>query len=359
MGWHAPVFSRSQSLRRRRQAMDAMLSEPLSTGKPPLRLSEIAGNMPASYFGIVLGLAGLGNAWRAAAQAWQFPAFIAEMIYGVAGIVWATLVALYLSKAFLAPEKLAAEAAHPVQCCFIGLAGVSTMLIAGGLATHWQVGADIVFLIGAAFTLCFGIWRTGGLWHGERDAGTTTAVLYLPTVAGSFVSATVISALGHPDWGQLVFGAGLFSWLAMESVLLNRLLTGPTTPIALRPTLGIQLAPAPVGAVAYIAVSGGTPDVFVHALVGYGVLQLFILARLSPWIAEAGAVPGLWAFSFGATAIATAPLRLIAAGDHGAVSILGPFLFVLANLVISGLSIMTLLLLARGKMFAAPVQPKA
>jgi tellurite resistance protein len=310
--------------------------------------------MPASYFGIVLGLAGLGSAWRAASRAWQLPAFIAEWIYVGATVVWALLVILYMLKSILAPAKLAEEAAHPVQCCFIGLAGVATMLIAGGLVPHYRLSADIVFVVGCTFTLVFAVWRTGGLWQGERDHAATTAVLYLPTVAGSFVSAIVVSAIGYPDWGQFAFGAGIFSWLAVESVLLNQLLTGPTKAVPLRPTLGIQLAPAPVGAVAYIAIGGGVPDIFVHALIGYGVLQLLVMARLSHWIAQAGAVPGLWAFSFGATAIATAPVQLIARGDHGAVSVLGPLLFVTANVVVASLTVMTLFLLFSGRMFVSP-----
>jgi len=317
-------------------------------------LAEIVGNMPASYFGIVLGLAGLGNAWRGAERTWQLPKFIAEWIYLFAGVVWAVLVALYILKALLASEKLAAEAVHPVHCCFIGLAGVATMLVAGGLVPHARTSAAILFGIGFGFTLCFAVWRTGGLWQGERHPATTTAVLYLPTVAGSFVSASVASALGYPDWGQLAFGAGLFSWLALESVLLHRLLTGPTKAVELRPTLGIQLAPASVGAVGYIAVNGGAPDVFAHALIGYALLQLLVLARLSSWIAKAGAVTGLWAFSFGLTAIAAAPAYLVARGDVGAMAVLGAPLFVLANLFIVGLAVMTLSLLISGKMFVSP-----
>lgn len=317
-------------------------------------VAEIVGNMPVSYFGIVLGLAGLGNAWRGARQAWQIPAFIAEWIYLVAGLVWAALVLIFVLKALLAPDKLAAEAAHPVQCCFIGLAGVATMLIAGGLVPYSWTGACVLFAIGFAFTLCFAVWRTGGLWQGERHPETTTAVLYLPTVAGSFVSAAVASALGYADWGQLALGAGMFSWLAIESVLLHRLLTGPTKAVELRPTLGIQLAPAPVGAVAYIAVGGGAPDIFVHALIGYGMLQLLVLARLATWIAKAGAVPGLWAFSFGVTALAAAPAYLVAHGDRGAIAVLSAPLFVLANVFIAGLTVVTIALLITGRMFSAP-----
>lgn len=318
---------------------------------PSRGLAAMAANMPASYFGIVLGLAGLGNAWRAAARAWELSALVGDIIHVVAALVWAVLIILYVMKAITAPAKFVAEAEHPVQCCFVGLAGVSTMLVAGGLAPHWTAAAYVVFALGFAFTLAFGVWYTGSLWQGGRDISTTTAVLYLPTVAGSFVSATVISALGHPEVGQLAFGAGLFSWLAMESVILNRLLTGPTLAIPMRPTMGVQLAPAPVGAVAYIAVSGGVPDLFVHALIGYGVLQLLILARLWRWIFEAGSVPGLWAFSFGITAIATAPTLLTAHEDGGAIPALAALLFVFANIFIAALIAMTLSLITRGRMF--------
>ncbi|HMI10949.1 MAG TPA: hypothetical protein VK567_05035, partial [Bradyrhizobium sp.] len=56
-----------------------------------------------------------------------------------------------------------------------------------------------------------------------------------------------------------------------------------TLPIALRPTLGIQLAPPTVGAVAYLGINGGVPDLVAHALVGYGLLQALLLLRLLPW----------------------------------------------------------------------------
>src|SRR6186713_1422198 len=35
-----------------------------------------------------------------------------------------------------------------------------------------------------------------------RHPATTTPVLYLPTVAGSFISAITLGAFGHPEWGR-------------------------------------------------------------------------------------------------------------------------------------------------------------
>jgi tellurite resistance protein len=250
----------------------------------------------------------------------------------------------------LVREESLKEAAHPVQCCFIGLIGVATMLVAGGLLPYSRIGAETIFLIGAVYTLAFSVWRTGGLWQGERDIATTTAVLYLPSVAGSFVTAIVGAALGFPQWAQLFFGAGFFAWLAIESALLHRLLTGPALAPPLRPTLGIQLAPPVVGALAYISVTQGPPDMLVHAMIGYGLLQALIMLRLLPWIMKEGFSPAYWAFTFGATALATAPMRLVERGDVGPVTQLAPILFVTANIVVGLIALVTIWLIANRKL---------
>ena len=309
--------------------------------------------IPASFFGIVLGLSGLGTAWRIAHDVWNLPSIVGEGLVWLAVIVWATLTALYGLKWLLHCETAVAEVRHPVQCCFVGLVGVATMLIAGGLLPYSRPIAIILFSLGATFTLAFAIWRTGGLWHGERDQEMSTPVLYLPTVGGSFVAATVGAALGY-DWGQLAFGAGLFSWLAIESVLIHRLLTAPALAAALRPTLGIQLAPAPVGAVSYLSVTQGSPDVFVHALIGYALLQACVLIRLMPWIWQKSFTASYWAFTFGVTALAIAPLRLVQRGDVSAAAQLAPFTFIAANLIVGSIFLASVSVTARG-----PLLPKA
>ena len=227
------------------------------------------------------------------------------------------------------------------------------MLIAIAAEPYSHLAAIILFGVGAAFTLGFALWRTGLLWRGNRDHTSTTPVLYLPTVAGGFVTAAVSSALGYPDWGQLAFGVALFSWLAIESVLLHRLYTAATLPVALRPTLGIQLAPPAVGAVAWLAVNGGVPDMAAHILVGYGLMMALLLLRLLPWIMEQPFSVSYWGFTFGATALAIAPIRMAGHGDTGAIALLAPYLFAAANIVVGLIALGTLRLIAAGTPVAA------
>jgi tellurite resistance protein len=317
--------------------------------------------VPASFFGIVLGLAGLGSTWRAAHEVWQLPSVVGEALMLAASVAWAVLVCLFGLKWLLARNQALDEALHPVQCCFVGLVGVATMLVAIAAFPYSRLVALGLFAAGAAFTFAFAIWRTGLLWQGGRDAGATTPILYLPAVAGSFVTATVLGALGLADWGQMAFGAGLFSWLAIESVLLQRFYTAPSLPVPLRPTLGIQLAPPSVGAVAYLSVSSGHPDLFARGLIGYGLLQFLFLLRLLPWIAEQPLAPSYWAFTFGITALATASLRMVEQGDAGAIAMIAPILLVVATFVVGLIALTTLWLTVEGKLLPPPASlvPKA
>ena len=265
-----------------------------------------------------------------------------------AALVWAAQVVLYVGKWISAREDALQEAEHPVQCCFIGLIGVATSLIALATLPYSHPGALGLFVIGALFTLGFAVWRTARLWQGGRDPASTTPVLYLPTVAGAFVTTIAASALGLPDVAQLAFGAGLFSWLAIESVLIHRLYTSPALPEALRPTLGIQLAPPVVAAVAYLSMTAGSPGLFAHMLLGYGLLQALVLLRLLPWILRQPFAPSYWAFSFGVTALSTAVLRMVERGDAGAIQLLAVPIFLGANISIVLLIVGTVRLAVKG-----------
>ena len=289
----------------------------------------------AAYFGSVLGIAGLGGTWRAAHAALQMPALVGELLMAAAAIVWAVLITLYALKWVVARNEAMAEAQHPIQCCFIGLVGVSTILIGLGALPYSRRLAEGLCGLGTLYTLAFAVWRQGSLWRGGRDAGTNTPVLYLPAVAGSFVISIGAAALGEREWAELTFGAGLLSWLAIESVLLHRLYNGPEMPPAMRPSLGIQLAPPAVGALAYLGTTGGMPDLMAKMLLGYGLLQALLLMRLLSWIMQQPFVPAYWAFTFGATALASAALRMSEHGDTGVVGLLAPWLFLAANIVVA------------------------
>lgn len=65
---------------------------------------RIAPRVPASMFGIVLGLAGLSNIWRGAHALWGLPATIEDALFFVAAAAWLVIAALYTLKWLQARE---------------------------------------------------------------------------------------------------------------------------------------------------------------------------------------------------------------------------------------------------------------
>lgn len=299
-------------------------------------------SIPASLFAIPLGLVALGLAWQAAASIWSVPYWVSGTLIWSGATFWVFLLIAYLGKWLLSRAAAKAELEDPVQSCYIGLAGVVSLLASTGLSTEHRTLSLGLFGFGIAWTLVFAIYQTGRLWMGERKPETDTPILYLPIVAGAFVTASAAAAMGYVDWGKLAFGGGLFTWFAIESVILHRLYTAAPLLPALRPTLGVQLAPPAVGAVAYIGVGGGAPDIVAYALIGYALLQVLLLIRLIPWLLEADLTPAWWSFSFGAASLPTAAMKLTAHGDVGAISKLAPYLFVAGNLVIAAIAVITI-----------------
>jgi tellurite resistance protein len=308
--------------------------------------------IPASFFGMILGLAGLGGCWRLAAKLWHLPTWIGEVVMLLAVAIWLMLLLLYVGKWLWARADALAEFEHPVLCCFIGLVPVSTVFVALAIAPYSREIAVALFIVGTIGQLSFGVYRSGQLWMGGSKPETITPILYLPTVAGGFVSAIVASTLGYREWGPLFFGAGLFSWLALESIIMHRLYLLEALPKPLRPTLGIQLAPPVVGCVAYLSITSGQPDAFAQILFGYGLLQALILLRLVPWLFQQPFTASYWAFTLGVAALSLASLRLVERGMTGVMQELAVLLFVGANIAIGSIALGTVRLLLRGKLLS-------
>jgi tellurite resistance protein len=316
------------------------------------------GSVPVAFFGIAVGSLALANLWRVAIRLWHLPAAIGTLTTVAALVVWLAILVAYGQKWLTRTAEARAEMQHPVQSSFAALGPVSSMLAAQLLQPHAYRLALALFGVAVVAQLALGVYLHGRLWQGGRKPELVTPAIYLPTVAPSFVAGTAAAAFGFHQLGGLFFGAGLLSWLAIESLILHRAAVHEPLPEALRPTLGIQLAPPVVGGVTYLGLTSGTPDLFALILLGYGLYQALLLLRLLPWIRQQAFVPGYWAFSFGVAALPTMALRMVERGTAGAVEWAAPVLFILANVIVAILTVKTLALLVRGKLIppaAAPV----
>ncbi|MBU4683515.1 dicarboxylate transporter/tellurite-resistance protein TehA [Cedecea davisae] len=315
-------------------------------------------NLPAGYFGMVLGIIGMGFAWRYAATILPVPSAIGEALVALASVIWLLLAAAFITRLVRHPQSIKAEIYHPLMSSFVSLFPATTMLVAIGITPYFRPLAVALFGFGVVVQLCYAAWQSAGLWRGSHPQDATTPGLYLPTVANNFISAMASGALGYHDLGILFLGAGVFSWLSLEPAILHRMRSAGELPAPVRTSLGIQLAPALVACSAYLAVNGGVTDFFAKMLFGYGLLQLLFMLRLMPWYMAQPFNASFWSFSFGISALATTALHLSHGNTDGLFRIIAIPLFIFTNMIIGLLLARTFILLMQGKLILRSALPE-
>jgi tellurite resistance protein len=120
--------------------------------------------VPAGFFGIVLGLAGLAGSWRLAAKVWNVTPAIGEALSLLAAAIWLVLMLFYVAKWIWFRSEALAEFNHPVLCCFVGVIPVTTALVGWAIRPYLYPLALALAIVGIVGQLVFGIYRTGALW---------------------------------------------------------------------------------------------------------------------------------------------------------------------------------------------------
>jgi tellurite resistance protein len=329
----------------------APTSAPLApAGLGASSLAALAARVPVSFFSMVLGTAALGAAWRGAARSYGTSAWVGDGLLIVAAALWIALAAAQVVKAVVAGAALRAELADPVEGGLAALGPGSLLLVAVGTSGHYPDLAAVLFWIGAAVAVLHGAWAVGGWIVAPPAVEKVTPALYLPSAAGLLLAAAAAGAVGRTDAGWILFGAGIVSWLVLAAVLLTRHLSAGELSPALRPFLGLELAPPALALVAYQALEGAAPDATSRGLLGYGLFVAAVLLRLAGRLRDVPFAPSYWSFTFPLALLAAAALRQGSAAPGGVAGALALPLFVVANAVVAVVAFHTVTAASRGKL---------
>ena len=323
---------------------------PIDRNRAPPQLSR-SGRITPNLFGIAFGLAGLGQAWHAAGPILRTPGAISDALYILTAGVWLVLVAAYVVQG---PRKMLADLRDPVQSAFPSLAAITPMILGAALATVVFTAGRILVVIFLAITILLGGWLTGQWSAGGLNAEALHPGYYLPTAAGGLVGAGAAAQVHLRTLAEASLGIGIFSWLLVGSLLMNRLFVRTMLPPPLVPTLAIESAPPAVAGVAYFALTRGTINFAAAALGGFAVLMAIAQLRFVPLYARLRFSPGFWSFTFAYAAGATDALLWLTAARPPGATAYAVLVIVLITALIAGIAARTVIAAARGEMLAPP-----
>lgn len=313
--------------------------------------------LPVGFFAIPVGFLALGGAWRRATGfGWAGAATVSAVLAGAGLVLLLVLLLLYGLKGLRHPQALAAEFTHPIAAPLMGLLPLACLLCSISFGTPGHAGWLLFTLAALALQGVIALRIAALIANARLPAEACTPALYLPPLGGGLVGAMALQVLGQPAWAALLFGMGLVSWALLETRVLKGLFEGELPP-ALRPTIGLELAPATVGSLAVATLWPQLPGEFL--LIGLGIAAgplLLVLARQA-WWRQAPFGVGFWSFSFPAAAFASVLIEAVQRG--GWPPALAGAGLALASAVIALLAWRTLYLLVQGTLLPAAPLPGA
>ena len=236
-------------------------------------------DFPASRFSMILGLFGLGKIWELIDLYFSGVFIIGKVFLMVVFLIWVIFVILYIAKWYYNYKIALEEIKHPIMNNYVGLIGVTALLMSMVIFPYHAIISEVLFIVGLIFQLVYGIYFTQQKWQNSYNLNYITPALYLPTVAGSFVTALACATFQYVNLGYLFLGIGFVSWLSLESIIMNRLFK-EKLPEEFKTTLGIMMAPAAIGGAAYFALNKGILNIVIIFLLGYSLFHFLVFSKI-------------------------------------------------------------------------------
>lgn len=306
-------------------------------------------HVPVTIFASVMGLAGLGLAWRKAHSVLGLPDMVSEVFLTIAGITFVAALLTYSLKALRHPQAVIGEFNHPVRSAFFSTFPIGLLLLAAGLHPYQADGAFILWGIGAVLQLLLTIRLIVRWMVHKQEIHHVNAAWFIPIV-GNIIVPILGARLGLTEISWFFLSVGLLFWLPMLTIILYRVIFHDALPPRLMPTLFILLPPPSIGYVSYVGLTG-TVDSFALVLVnGALFLTLVLLAKSKSFVGLPFAV-SWWAFTFPLDAVALAAIEHAHRFPMGMWPAVGTILLALASLVVVLVSVRTVAAIAAGSLF--------
>jgi tellurite resistance protein len=316
--------------------------------------------LPVSIFGAVMGLSGLGLAWRLANNIWHWDFKISEVIGGIAILLFLILSIAFIIKFSKNPSVLVKELNHPVQVSFYGAIVISLLLIPGLLLPYLPALATIVWSIAAIMMLVFA-WYVLRNWLDHQQLPENAMPAWVIPIVGTLDVPIVGSHLhiyGIHEICMVFYGIGLVFSIILLTIIISRLMFQAQLPPAMQPTLIILTGPLALAFTGYESLTG-VQDVFATVIFYFNIFlfallasKIIMLPKVCPFFVS------WWSVSFPLAAVTISALHYAKHRPDIAHQVLAGSLLLTSTGVIAFLGAQTLYRIFKGT-FASLAPPVA
>ena len=301
---------------------------------------------PPAVFPPIMGLFGLGLAWRRAGPAFDVPAGWSDALIGAVTLLFLFLAAAYLAKLIYRPGVIIEDLRILPGRAGLAAMTLCTMLMAAGLVPVFPETARTLLFAAIALHGGLAALVVHALLTGPDEQRQVTPVWHLSFV-GFIVAPLAAAPLGLVVLAKVTLYGAMIVAAGIYAISLGQLIRRDPPP-PLRPLLAIHVAPLSLfGTAAHMLGYGGL------ALLCAGLATVVLAALLvrARYLTATGFSPLWGAFTFPLAAYAGLMLALGGGTGGGEVfRIVGGVVLVAATLIVPAIAWRVLQLWARGSL---------
>jgi len=298
-------------------------------------------NFPISFLAICLGLIGFTLAWQKAEGILKLPFTISNYLLYFSILIIVILSTVYLLKLIKYPNEVKKEFSHPIKLNFYPIIAKlflisSIIYLAINIDASkylWWIGVIIQFI----FTI---IIMSAWIRHNKFEIHHINPSWFIPVVGCIIIP---IAGVKHfsPELSWFFFSIGLFWWLILTTIVINRVIFHHPIPNKLVPTFFILFAPPIIGFIALTKLLGGL-NPFGNMLYYFGTFMFILILFQFKMFSKIKFYLSWWAYSFPMDALAIGTLLMYHETGLQFFRIASWIIFVLLNLIIILLLVKTI-----------------
>lgn len=261
-------------------------------------------HFPVPFFAVVMGLSGLSIVYQKAHEILGFSDIFGQILAYLDIAIFLVIASLYSTKLVKYPQEVKAEFGHRIRINFFASISISLLLISIVLVPFDRLVSMCVFYIGVVLHTFFTFYTVSFWINKEFEMKHSNPAWFIPIVGNVLVPVAGSEYVPH-ELLMFYFSIGIFFWIVLFTITLNRIIFHNQMPIKFIPTLFILIAPPAVGFLAYYKLTTSF-DLFAQFLLQIGLFFTLLVAFMYKNFVKLKFFISWWAFTFPMAAITIA-----------------------------------------------------
>ncbi|BAK73347.1 MAG: SLAC1 anion channel family protein [Arcobacter sp.] len=263
---------------------------------------------PIMMFATIMGLGGLTLVYERMSSVFLFPMSIATVMIAISTILFFVVLIFYSLKLIKFKDEVKKEFTHPIRVNFFAAFSISMLILSIDFRAYSINISEIFFIFGALFHIFFTYYTIKFWINNNLEIQHSNPAWFIPIVGNLIVP---IAGKGFVDDSILYFyfSIGIFFWIILFSIILNRIIFHNQFAPKFMPTLFILIAPPAIGFISYIKLTGNL-DFFAQILFNLGLFFTILVFVMYKNFVKIKFFISWWAFTFPMAAVSLSAILM-------------------------------------------------